>query len=197
MALTRKFLSALGIEAEKIDEIIDAHTDTVNALKEERDKYKASHEALQGVQKELDDLKKAAEQNGENPYKQQYDDLKKEYDDYKADVDARELAAKKKDAYSALLKKAGVSEKRIGAIVKVSQIDDVELDKDGKIKDADDLEKKLKEEWKDFIVTEETHGAETKTPPEGAGGGSNTPSRAAQVAQKHYEAVYGKKGENK
>ena len=60
MALTRKFLSALGIEAEKIDEIIDAHTDTVNALKEERDKYKASHEALQGVQKELDDLKKAA-----------------------------------------------------------------------------------------------------------------------------------------
>jgi hypothetical protein len=197
MALTRKFLSALGIEAEKIDEIIEAHTDTVNALKEERDKYKKSHESLPAIQKELDDLKKAAEQNGDNPYKAQYEELKKEYDDYKADVNAKELSAKKKEAYSALLKKAGVSEKRIGSIVKVSQFDDVELDNDGNIKGAEDLEKKLKEEWKDFIVTEETHGAETKTPPEGNGGGDNKPSRAALVAQKHYEQMYGKKGENK
>ena len=175
----------------------------MDALKEERDKYKADAEkykadadSMKDVQKELDDLKKAAEQNGENPYKQQYDDLKKEYDDYKADVDAKELRAKKKEAYSELLKKAGVSEKRIGAIIKVSQIDGIELDKDGNIKDADDLEKKAKEEWKDFIVTEETHGVKTETPPEGTGGGS-APSRAAMVAQKHYEAVYGKKGENK
>ena len=37
MALTRKFLSALGIEEAKIDEIISAHVDTVNVLKEQRD----------------------------------------------------------------------------------------------------------------------------------------------------------------
>ena len=37
MSLTRKFLSALGIEDDKVDEIISAHTDTVNALKEQRD----------------------------------------------------------------------------------------------------------------------------------------------------------------
>jgi hypothetical protein len=41
MALTRKFLAAMGIEAEKVDEIIAAHTETVNALKEERDTAKA------------------------------------------------------------------------------------------------------------------------------------------------------------
>lgn len=196
MALTRKFLAALGIEADKIDEIIEAHTDTVNALKDEREKFRASHEALPAIQKELDDLKKAAEQNGDNPYKAQYEDLKKEYDDYKADVDARELAAKKKEAYAALLKKAGVSEKRIGSIIKVSRLEEMELDKDGNLKDADGLESKAKEEWKDFIVTEETHGAETKTPPEGTGAGK-APSRAAQVAQKHYEQMYGKKGEDK
>lgn len=33
MALTRKFLAAMGIEADKIDSIIDAHTETVDALK--------------------------------------------------------------------------------------------------------------------------------------------------------------------
>ena len=40
MALTRKCLSALGIEAEKIDEIISAHTETVDGLKDEIAKYK-------------------------------------------------------------------------------------------------------------------------------------------------------------
>ena len=34
MALTRKFLKAMGIEDDKIDQIIDAHTETVTALKE-------------------------------------------------------------------------------------------------------------------------------------------------------------------
>ena len=51
----------MGIEADKIDEIISAHTDTVNALKEQRDTYKADAEKLPAVQKELDDLKAAAE----------------------------------------------------------------------------------------------------------------------------------------
>ena len=196
MALTRKFLSALGIEAEKIDEIIEAHTDTVNALKDEREKYKKDAEALPAIQKELDELKAAAEKDQENPYKAQYEDLKKEYDQYKADVEVKETTAKKKEAYRSLLKQIGVSEKRIDSILKVSQIDKVELDKDGGIKDADDLKKSLKEEWADFIVQEETKGAETKTPPAGTGAGSErTLSRAAQVVAKHNEMVYGVKGE--
>ena len=44
MALTRKFLSALGIEEDKVDEIIKAHTETVDALKEQRDELKADAE---------------------------------------------------------------------------------------------------------------------------------------------------------
>ena len=34
MALTRKMLKAMGIEDEKADEIIDAHAETVDALKQ-------------------------------------------------------------------------------------------------------------------------------------------------------------------
>ena len=37
MALTRKFLKAMGIEDEKAEEIISAHVETVNGLKGERD----------------------------------------------------------------------------------------------------------------------------------------------------------------
>ena len=70
MALTRKYLSALGIEAEKIDEIISAHTETVDGLKDEIAKYKGDAEKLPAVQKELDELKKATdEKDGKDPWK--------------------------------------------------------------------------------------------------------------------------------
>ena len=60
MSLTRKALSAMGIEDEKIDQIIEMHTDVTNALKEERDTYKADAEKLPAVQKELNELKDTA-----------------------------------------------------------------------------------------------------------------------------------------
>ena len=42
MSLTRKMLKAMGIEDEKIDQIIEAYTETVDALKEQRDQYKGN-----------------------------------------------------------------------------------------------------------------------------------------------------------
>ena len=46
MALTRNFLKALGIEEEKIGEIINAHSETVTALKADIEKYKEDAEKL-------------------------------------------------------------------------------------------------------------------------------------------------------
>ena len=57
MALSRKFLSALGIEADKIDEIINAHTETVDGLKDELSKAKTEAGKLPAIRKELEDLK--------------------------------------------------------------------------------------------------------------------------------------------
>ena len=56
MALTRKFLAALGIEDAKVDEIIQAHTDTVNGLKDEIEKYKADAEKLPAFDANLGDI---------------------------------------------------------------------------------------------------------------------------------------------
>lgn len=171
MALSRKMLKAMGIEDEKIDQIIEAHSETVDALKEERDKYKVEAEKVPGIKKELDELKEAAEKNeGKNPYKVKYEALKEEFETFKADTEKAASKAAKEDAYKALLKEAGVSEKRIAAVLKVSDIDSVELDKDGKIKDADALKKSIKEEWSDFISTEGTKGADTTNPPANNGG---------------------------
>lgn len=170
MALTRKFLTALGIEADKVDEIINAHTETVDALKAERDGYKADAEKLPSVQKELDTLKAAAEKDGKDPYKVKYEAIKEEFEAYKKDQTAKESKAAKTDAYRALLKEAGVSEKRIEAVLRVSDVDAVELDKDGKIKGADKLRESIKTEWADFITSKFVKGANTPNPPVNTGG---------------------------
>lgn len=197
MALTRKMLKAMGIEEEKIDQIIEEHAETVTALKQQRDQYKVDAEKLPGVQKELDDLKEAAEKDGENPYKAKYEDLQQQFDDYKADVTAKETKAKKTAAYRKLLKDAKVSEKRLDSILKLSPVDDIELDDKGEIKDAEDVKKKIEEEWSDFIVTEETHGADSNNPPGGSGGrqgaGGGSKSRAAMIQQQYQNSLYGSK----
>lgn len=177
MALTRKMLSAMGIDDEKQDEIINAHIEVVNALKEERDNYQAEAKKSENLQKQIDDLQKNMD-NGENsPYKVKYDakveeldDLKQQFEDYKADVSAKETEAKKSSAYKELLKEAGVSEKRLNSIVRVTDLSKVELDDEGKIKDPEELTNNIKNEWADFIVTETKHGANVSNPPANTGG---------------------------
>ena len=169
MSLTRKFLSALGIEDDKVDEIISAHTDTVNALKEQRDAYKTDAEKLPNVQKELDEMKAAAEKGDKDPYKVKYEALKEDFDKFKKDQAEKETHAKKTEAYKSILQEVGISEKRINSVLKVSDVDSIEFDDDGKIKEADTLKKSIEEEWADFIVKTETKGANTVTPPAGSG----------------------------
>lgn len=197
MALTRKYLSAMGIDDDKIDEIIKAHRETVDALKEERDSYKDDAENLPKVQKELETAKKqladAVEADGKDKWKVKYDALKEEHDSYKASVEAEKTEQKKSDAYRELLKESGIAEKRIPAILRVTDLSNVEFGEDGKPKDADKLKDAIKQEWSDFIGKEETKGANTEKPPEGNGAGTHTPSRAAKVAARHYEMIYGKK----
>lgn len=173
MALSRKFLTALGIEGDKVDEIINAHADTVDALKEERDKYKADAEKLPGVEKELDELKAAsAENDGKNPFEVKYNAIKEEFEKYKAEIAEKQTRASKEDAYRELLKDAGVADKRISSVIKVSsaEIDKIELDADGKVRNAGDLKKAIEKEWEDFIVKESKKGADTGKPPENTGG---------------------------
>lgn len=187
MALTRKFLSALGIDADKIDEILTAHLDTVNEIKAERDTYKADAEKLPGVQAELEAEK------GKKSYKAEYEALKTEHDQYKATVEAEKAADAKKAAYRKLLVESGIPEKRLDTVLRLADLEKITLAADGTVDKAEDVKKGITEEWKDIIPEVNEKGADTPTPPGGTGGGTGGVSRAAQVAQKHYEAIYGVK----
>ena len=186
MALSRKFLSALGIEADKIDEIIEAHAATVNALKEERDNYKADADRYKDTKKELDRVSNEletikADSGKEDTYKVKYEALKEEFDDFKNGIEAEKTKTSKTKAYKELLKEIGISEKRIDAVTRIADLDKIELDKDGKIKKADDLKNSLKEEWSDFIESTHTEGADVSNPPKKTGGQTMTKDEIMQI----------------
>ena len=161
MALTRKLLKGMGLTDEQVDTIIEAHTDTVDGLKADVSKYKTDAEKLSDVQKELDELKA----KGDDGWKEKYDNLKGEFDKYKTDVQEKETHNKKVEAYRAILKDANLSEKGIEKAVKYAEWDKIELGEDGKLKDANDHIKAVRDEWAEYVTTTTTTGAKTSTPP--------------------------------
>lgn len=78
-------LKAMGIEDEKIDQIIDEHAESVNALKAQRDEFKEAAGKADGYKKELDALKAKGEGAGE--YEEKYKAAVKNLEDYKAKVE--------------------------------------------------------------------------------------------------------------
>lgn len=167
MALTRKMLKAMGIEDEKIEQIIEEHVESIDGLKAERDRYKSGAEEAEGLRKQLEEAKAAGEGAGE--YEEKYKAKCKELDDYKAEVEGEKAAAEKRSLYRGLLKSAGVDPKRIETVLKVSDLENVTV-KDGAIEGADKLTEGIKADWADFIATTTVKGADVAHAPKGEGG---------------------------
>lgn len=174
MALTRKMLKAMGIDEEKIEQIIEAHTETVDALKADAEKNSDAAKKLDGVQKELDDAKKDLEEFKKDSYKVKYDAIKEEFEGYKKDIKNKETHSAKEKVARELLKKAGISEKRIDSVIKVTSVDEIELDENGNAKDEGKLIEGYKTEWADFVVTTDTKGADPAKPPTNNSGAIKT-----------------------
>lgn len=190
MALTRKFLAALGIEADKVDEIITAHSETVNGLKEQIAENKDAAKKYEELKTKYDELKENADAN--TPYKEKYEKEHEAFESYKNEQTAKETKEQKTEAFKKLLKEAGVSEKHLDAVLKVSDVDSLEFDDKGNVKDAKDKVDAIKKDWSDFIVTETTKGANTKNPPDGEGANKHTAfSESRKIYDEYMKSHYG------
>ena len=167
MALTRKMLKALGLSEEHIETIIEAHVDTVGALTKERDDYKAKADTVETLTKERDDFRAKAEKASDAAK------VQAEFDAYKSGVEKDKLNARKTAALEAAFSSFGV--KRDTArrmMLREWELDKVELDEDGKIKDMDGIKAVVEKDYADFITTTDTTGTPPANPPKG---GKNEP----------------------
>lgn len=195
MALSRKMLSAMGIGAEQIEQIIEAHTETVTGLKQQisdlgdqlataKETGSADSNKLQDVQKKYDDLLAQVEADKKAREGKDYDALKKEFDDYKAEQEAKATKTAKETAFRELLNDMKVSDKGIGMILKWQGVDGIELDENGKLKDAKSIRAAVKNDWSDFIPVVEEKGADTKNPLNSDKGGAGAKTREEIMAIK-------------
>jgi hypothetical protein len=153
MALTRKLLKSLGLEEAAIDTIIDAHTETTDALKKQRDDAIAEAGTVEAITKERDQLKQQVEtltKQGGDAAKVQAD-----FDAYKQQVEGEKLNAATDAALYDLAKKAGIQrESFLKLAVKNFNRDAIKRGDGNSISNGDELVEAFKAEFPDFLATE-------------------------------------------
>lgn len=199
MALTKaqvkEILSAAGCPTENVDaavtKVMEGHLTSINALREERDGFKADAEKLKDVQKELDGLKA----KGDPDWEKKYTDEHSAFEAYKENVAKEKATAEKAKLYRQLLKDNKVNEKQLDAIMRVTDLEKLTV-KDGKFEGEEALVEGIKKDWAGFITSEGKQGADVDTPPASGGGKPAEESRAKQLAAKYHESLYGKTKED-
>lgn len=173
MALTRKMLKAMGIEDEKIDQIIEAHTETVSGLKDSLETAKSKADGYDKMKNDLEDAKADLEAVKKDGWKEKHDKLKKEFDDYKAEQAGKETRAAKESAVRAYLENKGIKGANLNIAMRglSAEIDAAELDGE-KLKDTKAFDDLISGEFAALVGKESKAGANISNPP--ANGGSKS-----------------------
>lgn len=161
MALKRADIRKILENAEtsnddKAKAILDALHEETDALRDELETEKNARVAAEKDRDAANGGKEAAE---------------KALTDYKAQQTKKDTHAAKEAKFRELLKTAGVLDKYADRVVRLSgeDIDKLELDEKGEVKDAKKHTDSLKADWGDFVATTTTTGAKVDTPPTNTG----------------------------
>lgn len=159
--LTRKFIkdaakdAGVELPAEMIDAIIGAHVESRDA-------------AIEAATKPLNEQLEAEKgKSGTDEFKTKWEQEVEAHNALKDKIAKDEANAKKQSAIRALLTEVKIGDKRHDLVLKAlaPDMDKIELDKDGKIKDVDKLKTSIATDWAEFIETTEKKAAPTPTPP--------------------------------
>lgn len=144
---------------EKEQQIMDGHIAVTDGIKDDRDHWKGEAEKAADLQQQLDDIK-----NGEN-WQKKFEDEHKAFEEFKQKTAADAESVKVRAAYKELLADEKISEKRLDAILKVTDLSKVKLDKDGEtLENEAELRKAINNEWGEFKTTVTEKGAVVEKP---------------------------------
>lgn len=167
MSLTRSFLKAMGLEEEKINSIIEAHTETTDALKRQRDEAREMAENAEQISTQYEQLKTDYEKlraSGTDAAK-----VQAEFNAYRKQVETEKENSAKLNAVRAMLKNGGVARDEFVELLEGKiNLDEIVIE-DGKIKDEQQLLAPLKQSYAGCFSTETNAGTSKVNPPAGNG----------------------------
>lgn len=165
MALSRKFLKELLAEHENrdevIDQIVDAHYETVAGLKTELQQlieanggrsYEDVHAEVERIETEIEQIRKEDVDEAGVSWKQRYEDVKAKHEALRKEMAAKDEYAAKRTAYREVLTSCGVPYRicELAAEANVHTINGIEVF-NGKIKDVEALKTSIRNEFGEFI----------------------------------------------
>ncbi len=191
MALTQSMLKAMGIDDEdKRKQILDEHTSVLTEIRGERDRYKEEAAKVEGLERRL---REAEEADEGDKWRAKYEEERKAFAEYRDGVESERARAEVAGAYrEQVLAEAGIDPKRMDSVMRVTDLDGVELE-DGRVKGAEELVRRARDEWSDFVVRRQTKGASVPSPDGGDGGGPGPSDIAKQVIRERQQRLYGNK----
>ncbi len=182
MALTRKSLKAMGLDDEKIDSVIEMHTETIESLKTENEKLRGDATRAADLQKQLDEANEKLSKTDPNAAAK----IQKELDDYKAAIAAEKSTAAKRAAYRKIVEGKGITGVLADMIAERVDYGSIEMDGDA-IKGADEIGAQIAKTYAAYIPTHSTKGQSTQTPP-----GGDPPADDDALTDAEYFAKYKK-----
>ena len=170
MALSRKFLKAMGLTEEQVDSVVEAHRETVDCLQKSLTAAQDKAKKYDGVEKELNELKAA--NSGSEDFKIKYETEHTAFEKYKSEIAAKETRAAKETALKAYFEKNNIVGKNQAIAMRgiKSELDGIELDEKGNIKDTASLDELVKGDYAGLVSTTKTEGANIADPPANIGG---------------------------
>lgn len=162
MALTRKSLKALCLDEDKVESIIEAHIESTDALKKQRDEALEKIAELESITKERDSLKAQLEKAGDAAT------IKAEFEAYKETIAKEKTNARKKNAMIGALKNAGVRAEFVDLLIDKIDLEQVEMEGET-AKNAEALISPIKDSYSGLFGKVETVGTPPVAPPSGGG----------------------------
>ena len=152
MAFDLETITALGVPADKAEELITRHDESINALKAEAEalekeaaELKPRAEEAQRIQAEI------AAYKGGKDYKALYEAEKAAFDALKAEQEAKQTEQRKREAYKELCRAEGVQARRLDSLVRLVDVSSFRLDAAGNLENPDAIRADIRREWVDLI----------------------------------------------
>lgn len=177
--MKRKFLTALGLEKDIIDQIMDEHGITIETMKaKSTEAQDALNETITTLKADIVALKSNSGGDGTNwkadaeEYKLKFENLETEFNTFKDNSEKEKTEELTKQVVSAQLLADGANPKLVGLLIKEFDLSAVELEGDEtagfKPKDWETISKAVKETYADVFGEIKTKGAYVPTPPPGS-----------------------------
>ena len=162
MALTRKMLKAMGLEESVIDSIIDAHGETVEALKKQRDDAQAEAGKVEDLTRQLNEANTKLSTAGDAAK------VQADFDAFRQQVENEKREAAETADVLAICKDAGITrDSFLRAVGRDFDRSKIQRGEDGTISNRDALVEYVKKDFADFGSTTEERGTPPVTPPAG------------------------------